>query len=121
MVRAELAEGASPGPEVAQRIVMRLHRDLAGLMGATGLDLMLTRALVLARRDHPLLGAVAVGPDGTLAGLDDTTLDPAALQDAATAVAENFIELLVELIGEDLAKRLVPGPWPTGDEEGEET
>jgi hypothetical protein len=120
IVRAELASGrAGPGPDpaVAQRIMMRLHGHLGRLIGEVGFDVMLARAIVLARRAHPILEGLTAGPGGMLIGLDEARGDRAELDEAASAIVSHFIELLASLVGEALALRLVRDPWPGADEE----
>ena len=95
----------------------RLRQELGKLIGSAGFDVMLARSLVLARRTHPLLTGIMVVPGGTLTGFDQTARDPGALQESMAAVVSHFIELLVNLIGEDLAMRLVRDVWPAAAEE----
>ncbi len=108
---AELEGGGGVG-DVAQRLTGRLNTALVKLVGPAGFDVLLARALVLARRAHPVLRAVTSASGGALAGLDDTTLDAAELQEGALVILAYFIELLAQLIGEDLAMRLVRDVWP---------
>jgi hypothetical protein len=118
VVRAETArDGAGVDSHVAQRIMVRLHQELGKLIGAAGFDVLLARALVLARRTRPSLAGIAAGPGGTLTGIADAGSDDGEQEEAATAIASHFIELLVTLIGEDLAMRLLRDLWPTATEE----
>ena len=79
--------------------------------------MLLARSIVLARRDHPVIAGTTAGPGGTLAGLDEAALEGAERQEGAIAIVAHFIELLVSLIGEDLAMDLVRGVWPAAEEE----
>jgi hypothetical protein len=118
VVQTELErDGGARDFDVAQRILMRLHEQLGKLIGSAGFDVLVTRALVLARRAHPALAGVTAGPGGTIAGLDGAAGDGGALREGATAIVAHFIELLVILIGEDLAMRLVRDVWPAAEEE----
>jgi hypothetical protein len=118
VVRAEFARSSDANDsDVAQRIIFRLHSGLGKLIGPVGFDVLLARSLVLAQRTHPVLAGITAGAGGTLAGLDEATRDAAALQEAAMAIVSHVIELLVVLIGEDLAMRLVRGVWPEAAEE----
>jgi hypothetical protein len=118
VVRAELSRGGGVEDSgVAQRITMRLHKELGKLIGPAGIDVLLARSIVLARRAHPVLARITAGPGGTLAGLDDAALEAAELQEGAMAIVSHFFELLVSLIGEDLAMDLVRGVWPAAEEE----
>jgi len=80
-------------------------------------DALLRRSLVLARRAHPALAGVSVSSGGILVGIDNTPRGGAALQEGAIAIVSQFIELLVVLIGEDLAMLLVRDIWPLAAEE----
>jgi hypothetical protein len=117
VVHDEVARGgARTDLHVAQRIMVRLHQALGKLVGPAGFDVLLARALVLARRVHASLAGVAGGPGGTLTGLDDAA-SADGQEEAATAIVSHFIELLVTLIGEDLAMRLLGDLWPAANEE----
>jgi hypothetical protein len=117
VVRAELARGNGPRErDVVPRIVAELHHRLAKLIGSAGFDVLLARALVLARHSHPSLARVTAGPDGALVGLDEVAADHAADQDEAVAIVSNFMDLLASLVGEDLAMRLVRDAWPTAED-----
>jgi hypothetical protein len=118
VVRAEVSRGGGvEDSRVAQRITMRLHKELGNLIGPAGIDVLLARSVVLARRAHPVLAGITAGPGGALAGLDDAALEGAELQEGAMAIVSHFIELLVSLIGEDLAMDLVRTVWPVAAEE----
>jgi hypothetical protein len=118
VARAELSRGGGAEDSgVAQRITMRLHKELGKLIGPAGIDVLLARSVVLARRDHSVLAGITAGPGGTLAGLGDAALEGAELQEGAIAIVAHFVELLVSLIGEDLAMDLVRGVWPAAEEE----
>ena len=120
VARAERARGGGADEsDLAQRITKRMHSDLGKVLGAAGVDVLLARSVVLARRGHPVLGKVTAGPGGALAGLDAPGLPPAALQEAEVLIVAHFIELLVTLIGEDLAMDLVGSIWPETAKEEE--
>ena len=120
LARAELARGdGAPDSDVAQRIMLRLHMELRKLLGPAGVDVLLARSVILVRRAHPVLAGVTAGSGGTLAGLDDAALQGAEVKEGAVAIVVHFIELLVTLIGEDLAMGLVRNVWPEAVEEEE--
>jgi hypothetical protein len=120
VVRAELVRGGAHS-DVVQRIVLRLHQELSKLIGPAGFDVLLARALVLAQRAHPSLTGVTTGSSGTLAGLDHPARGDGGQAEAATAIVSEFVELLVTLVGEDLAMRLVRDSLPAGNEENAKT
>lgn len=101
-VRLELARDAD-----VERVAARLHERLTKLVGPGGFDVLLARALLLAKRGHPVLVGVDAGPGGMLVGLGDAARDPVAVEHAVTAIVANFIELLVVFIGEELTMRLL--------------
>lgn len=102
LVGAEFARNAN-----AELIAIRLHESLAKLVGASGFEVLLARALVLAKKDHPVLVDVVAGPGGKLAGLGEPSSDRVAVEQAGVAIVAYFIELLVVLMGPDLTMRLV--------------
>ncbi|HLK35493.1 MAG TPA: hypothetical protein VKU41_01990 [Polyangiaceae bacterium] len=118
--RVELARSAGAHePAVAGRMLVRLHQELAKVMGPAAFDVILARALVLARRAHPVLAGVTAGPSGAITGLDDATGDGVARQEGGMAIVTHFIEFLATLLGEDLAMRLVGEIWRGAAEEEE--
>ena len=119
VVRAERARGGGHDSSVVQRIMMRIHSELGKVLGPAGVDVLLARSVVLARRAHPLLEGVTPGPGGSLAGLDAAAIQGAELEEGAGAIVVHFIELLAALIGEDLATGLVRNVWPEAVEEEE--
>ncbi len=114
LVDAELARGAS-----VWHATVRLHASLAKMVGASGFDVLLARALLIAKKNHPILADFVAGPVGALTGKHDSANDSAndssrdhvANKQAAVAVVACFVELLVVLIGEDLTMRLLHDVW----------
>jgi hypothetical protein len=113
VVHAELAHDDN-----AQRITVRLHESLAKLVGTGGFDVLLARSLVLARRTHPFLAGVVAGPGGTLTGFGEAASDRVSVEAATVAIVSYFIELLVVLVGEDLAMRLLRDVWREASDSG---
>ncbi len=99
--------------------MMRIHAELGKVLGPAGVDVLLARSVVLARRARPVLAGITAGPGGTLGGFDTAGLPAAELQEGAVAIAVHFIDLLVTLVGEDLAMSLVRNVWPEAGEEEE--
>jgi hypothetical protein len=102
-----LVDAGSVRDTGAASAMIRLHASLAKLIGQGGFDVLLRRSLALARREHELLVGVVVGPRGELTGLNDPSRDLEAIEQAEVAIVAHFIELLVVLIGEELAMRLL--------------
>jgi hypothetical protein len=114
---AARAESARPSDEretlVAQRILTRLREQLTKLIGPAGFDALLGRSLVLARRTRPAFARVMSVADDKLEGLDPSARETLDFDDSALAIVAHFVELLVTLIGEDLALGTLRDFWPS--------
>jgi hypothetical protein len=97
----------------AERVCAKLRDELTLLIGAGGVGALASRALRLARREFPHLDGVE-GPDGCYTGLVEALegCSAAEAQAASSAVIENFLGLLVSLVGEELAMTPVRRLWP---------
>jgi len=104
--------GGEREPLVAQRILMRLREQLAKLIGPAGFDALLGRSLVLARPTRPALRTITSVVDGKLERLAPLAREASDLDDSALSIVEHFVELLVTLIGEDLALGMLRDLWP---------
>lgn len=120
--------GAADAAGAAERTMARIYLHLGKLIGATGYDVMLARALVLARRTSPVLANVVAGPGGRLRGLTAALAEAndADARKAAFTLVAHFIELLAILVGDELAIRLLRDAWPdlaggtdSGSQEGQ--
>lgn len=90
--------------------MVRLHRALGRIIGAHGFDVVLARALALAKAADPSLSSVTTEPGGILNGLKN---DSANDQSDLIAVLSQLFELLMRFIGDDLTSRAVRGAWST--------
>jgi hypothetical protein len=97
---------------VGERIAAALHERIGKVIGSGGFGVLLRRSLALAGRNHPILASVTVADRGSLTTASDPAPDPVAMQEAITALLATFVDLLAELIGDDLAFRLVGDAWP---------
>lgn len=108
----ELESGQDKGTGKASRSAVRacekLREPLAQLMGVGGYYSLMSRALAIARAEHPSLATVRVLPDGALTGLENS----GQVQEAAVAIMSRLLGLLVVFIGEPLALGLVQENWP---------
>lgn len=108
VVRADLSsEGSARPSDLAQYVTKRLYPRFGVLFGDVGFDALLGRSLALAQRARPFLGEVGAGSGGTLMGLDACARDGSVDQDAAIAVVSRFLEVMIQLVGEDLTLRLL--------------
>jgi hypothetical protein len=118
LVAAELA--ADPGDVLGlgDRVVARLDGALGRLVGTAGLDALVSRAIVLARRSCPALAGVVAVPGGRIGGFRESLAgqDRAAIESAAETLVSHFVELLVVFIGEDVGMRLVGAALPGGSD-----
>jgi hypothetical protein len=107
---AIVAFEARPGAEDLPRVVAtKLYASLGRLIGGSGFDVLLARALTLAARAEPALSTVTVRSAGILEGFPP---EPGRVALGLVAVLSQLFELLVRFIGEDLATRVVRDVWP---------
>jgi hypothetical protein len=92
----------------------KLRPQLVPLMGTGGFQVLLARALALARSEVPWLRAVQVNEDGSLAGLEAVRAqtDPAEFLEGGVVLLSRLLGLLVAFIGENLTLRLLREAWP---------
>jgi hypothetical protein len=98
----------------AFRVCEKLRTPLCTFSGVAGFRSLLSRALVLARADAPLLAGVRILPDGTIRYSPEleSRWHSAEAAQAGTALASELLGLLVTFIGEALTLRLVHDVWP---------
>jgi hypothetical protein len=98
------------GVPVAIRVCEKLRRPLTTLAGAAGFHSLLVRALTLAKREAPSLGALQVKADGSLedGGLNGNTHEA----EGVILLVAHLIGLLFSFIGETLTLRLMHDVWP---------
>lgn len=104
--------------EVDQPVVFRatdkLRPHLSMLMGRSGFQALLARALALAAAEVPWLSAVQVVADGELEGLTvaRARLEAADFTEGEVVVLAQLLGLLVAFIGPTLTLRLITQTWP---------
>ncbi len=101
----------------AVRVCEKLRTVLTAFAGTAGFRSLLTRSLTLAKAQEPLLAAVQVLEDGSLAGLEKVRGDSStgAAETAGTGgqiLVAQLLDLLVIFIGEPLTLQLVRSAWP---------
>jgi hypothetical protein len=116
--RAGPDAGAAAVAAAARRAGDELAPVLAPIVGVAGIDALAARAMHLAQREYPWLEKTRdlEHREGLFAhvGFSLEQQDPAVAADAAAAVLATFAGLLVRLIGEPLAARLLRQAWADG-------
>lgn len=109
-----VGNGSDQGSRAAFRVCEKLRRPLTTFAGAAGFRSLLSRALVLAKAEAPLLAGVHLNPDGSFeySVEVEAQLATAEAVAAGTAVVTQLLGLLVTFIGETLTLRLVQDVWP---------
>ena len=104
LIAAERHNDADAGSNAAFRVCERLRAPLCTFAGTAGFRSLMSRALVLAKADAPLLGGVQIKPDGTFLYSPELTAQLASAEaaKAGAALVSQLIELLVTFIGEAL-------------------
>lgn len=102
-----------PGMYATLRAAEKLRLHLGKLVGVSGYQALLARALALARAEAPWLDAVQVKADGSLDGFVETALkqNPEEATDGGAILLAQLLGLLITLIGETLTLRLVADIW----------
>lgn len=109
-------------PASAEQLFADLRVGLGRWIGTDGYGTLLTRALVLARKDHPSLASLsglAEGQPATSAAVQ--AHGAGAVSVGLMALVAVLIELLGEIIGEDMAVRLVEQAGIPGQRAGAKT
>jgi len=113
---ASAESGEHGDATAAASIVSALRSRLVLLVGSSGFDLLLGRALQRARRDHPLLVEVRLGEGrgGTLSGLEEvgSRAGPGEEEAAMEALVAELIALMARFLGADMVARLVRQALP---------
>jgi hypothetical protein len=105
---------AEPDNPPAFRAIDRLRPHLSLLMGRSGLQALLARALVLATAEAPWLTPVRVVADGELEGLTaaHAASNSADFSEGEVILLAQLLGLLVAFIGPALTLRLLNQLWP---------
>jgi hypothetical protein len=102
-------EGSTARGGGAEGAVMtKLRGNLGKLIGPNGFDVLVARALTVAKKAEPALSTVTVDPRGALDGFAEK---PADRKRSLIAVLSHLLELLMRFIGEDLAVHVIRGIW----------
>lgn len=92
----------------------KLRLNLSLLMGRTGFQALVARALRLSTPEVPWLSTVRVVGDGELEGLTAarTSVNAAVFSSGEVVLMAQLIGLLVAFIGQTLTLRLIKQLWP---------
>jgi hypothetical protein len=101
------------------RVLQKMQRALARWFGTQGCHALLVRAIERTRVTHPALDAVKIA---TSAGESGVVVEPDAFEalrslpaevvmSACASVIAEIVTLLGQLVGEDVARRLVDHGW----------
>ena len=95
------------------RVFEALRVSLSTVLGGSGYAMLLSRSLVLSRREYPWLGAITADRNGSLVerlgAADGQT--PAQLADGFAGLLTRFASLLSVFIGADLCDVLLGTVW----------
>jgi hypothetical protein len=122
LLRSEgVQESSPPGIVTAagDRVLQKMQHALTRWFGPQGCRALLVRAIERTRATHPALDAVRVSEPG---GESDVvapnafvvlaSLPSEAAMSACASVIAEIVTLLGQLVGEDVARRLVDQAWP---------
>jgi hypothetical protein len=107
---AAAATSSDANLPAAFRVCEKLRRPLTTLAGAAGFHSLLLRALTLAKREAPSLGALQVNAAGSLEGIEPNLYNQDA--EGGALLVAHLIGLLFTFIGEPLTLRLMHDVWP---------
>jgi hypothetical protein len=117
LIAYEAKEGISSGTEATTifPVSLKLRAPLAALLGNTGFDALMSRALMLASPEVAWLRLLQVGADGSLVGPIDlhTQVSPSKIVAGRVALLARLLELLEAFIGKGLTIQMVSELWPT--------
>jgi hypothetical protein len=96
------------------RVYEKLRRSLSALAGVAGFRSLASRALILARRESPVLSVVQITADGYLQGVAELKLhnDEHQSGKAEVLLISQLLGLLFTFVGEGLTLRLLQDVWP---------
>lgn len=100
-------------PSAVFTIFDKLRPCMAQIVGDLGFTAVLSRALAIASAEIVWMRAVQVKPDGSLGGMNQLeAIDPKELNEGKVVLFAEFVNLLVQLIGERLVLQLVHQALP---------
>lgn len=110
-----LEAGANLPPDVLTvlRAYEKLRVNIAKMVGVAGFQVLIARALTLAKVEFPWLTSVEVEASGSLGGFEDAAMRQSAAEatQGGTALLSQVLELLMTFIGEALTLQLLHNIW----------
>jgi hypothetical protein len=92
------------------RVSEKLRGHLVRLIGASAFQVLLSRALLLAKRQAAALDGLCVKRDGSLQALSEGSAS--AVDGAAPMLIAQLLSLLITFTGPALTMRMVRDVWP---------
>lgn len=123
LLNYEAVSAKSPGPmeNAAHSVYEKLRQSLSELWGVEAFESLAFRALALARREAPSVGAVPVSADGALQGLgqienqfdiDKIRAGELPAGEGGVIFVAQLLGLLLIFLGEPLTISLLRVAWP---------
>jgi hypothetical protein len=117
-------ETSDPAESATLRVYEKLRQGLGEFAGVAGFQSLASRALVLARKEAPILSAVQVTANGALQGLgeiehqfdiDKVQAGEFPAGEGETILIARLLGLLLLFLGEALTLSLLRVTWPGAD------
>jgi hypothetical protein len=117
-------EASDPAESATLRVYEKLRQGLGEFAGVAGFQSLASRALVLARKEAPILSAVQVTANGALQGLgeiehqfdiDKVQAGEFPAGEGETILIARLLGLLLLFLGEALTLSLLRVTWPGAD------
>jgi hypothetical protein len=108
------ATDQAASPDASFRSIEKLQKPLHALAGAAGTQVLLSRALVLAKAEFPRLAGAKPDKKGRIEGLAniDPPLTRKEAEQGEIVLLGNMVELLCTFVGEAMALRFIQDQWP---------
>jgi hypothetical protein len=96
------------------RAYEKLCFQLSSLLGRSGVEALVSRALALSKENHPWLKAVRINADGSLSGFRETSANPELEQsvEAGMELVARIVGLLVCFVGKSITLQILKEAWP---------
>jgi hypothetical protein len=120
LAHAEAGRGGEDAAVAAGRVLERLSRRLAPLIGEAGMRALLARAVKIVEPEFPCFGGITIGTEATASPTMAaeqlvaclSALQPALVAEASAALYGTLLALLTSLIGENLVSQVLQSAFP---------